>query len=583
MFRTSLAVAFFTFGPVAAATFDELVGKAVDRGVNFLKLRQAADGSFGTHRAGSTALATLALLECGTPSNDPAIQRAVSRVRSALPDLNDTYHLALAIMMLDRLGESSDAPLIHLMGIRLLEGQTTMGAWTYKTPTVSDEDQKKVRDLLERRELKTAPGAGNSPRTVDPDLLRRIDDLVRTAKDRDAQIRQANNRVSDNHDNSNTQFAILGLWGARRNGLPVDDALRRVDAYFRTTIDPATGSWGYQAGNNPRGKMAMTCAGLLGIAAHAGATRERLGKPPPTDKGGKPPAVRDPLKDPLVIAASAFVAAEMGLTVQGASGGVMDSERDYYALWSVERVGMVYSLHTIGPVAWYRVGATLILATQQPIGCWKASYEPEVDTSFALLFLKRSNLMPDLATALRAKPDPAKVDGKSTLKASADTPAAAKAAADPLAVLIRELQDGTPEQRTAAVALLRDAKGAENTDKLVALIPKLTGEAQKAVRDALAERLARMTADTLRTKLKDANGEVRRAAALACAIKEDTGLLGDLIAVLDDKDVWVVRAAGVALRQLTGQDFGPRADATNDDRVTAIAAWKEWWRMKRPK
>ncbi len=103
---------------------------------------------------------------------------------------------------------------------------------------------------------------------------------------------------------------------------------------------------------------------------------------------------------------------------------------------------------------------------------------------------------------------------------------------------------------------------------------------QKKARDALAERLARMTADTLRAKLKDANAEVRRASALACAMKEDKALVPDLITALDDADSWVVRAAAVSLRLLTGQDFGPAAGATAADRAKAVAAWKAWWKRQ---
>lgn len=568
MSRTLLIVLLST-GTATAATFDDLVVKAVDRGTSFLRVRQAADGSFGTYRTGSTALAALALLECGAPTNDPVVQRAAASVRLALPSLNETYHVALAALLLDRLGEPSDVPLIHVLGVRLLEGQTAFGAWSYKTPDVSEDEQKMVRALLERRELKTVPGG---QRPVDPDLLRRIENLARSAAER----QRTNASGGESHDNSNTQFAILGLWAARRNGLPVDDALQRVDAHFRRTIDLTNGSWAYQGQTTSRGRMAMTCAGLLGIAAHAGATLERQDKASLTDRGDKPLPRRDPRKDPMVIAATAYVGAELLLMTRS---GVV-TERDYYSLWSVERVGTVFSLQRIGPVSWYRTGATLILATQHPAGYWQASYEPEVDTCFALLFLKRSNLMPDLSAALRAKPDPAKANSKSSLHASGDAQVTPKPAADPLAALVREIQAGTPEQRAVAVAVLRNAKGSENTDKLVALIPKLSGDAQKAVRDALAERLARMTADTLRAKLKDANAEVRRAAAVASALKEDVGLTADLIAVLDDKDIWVVRAAGVALRQLTGQDFGPRADAKPDERAKSIAAWKEWWRTK---
>jgi hypothetical protein len=91
-----------------------------------------------------------------------------------------------------------------------------------------------------------------------------------------------------------------------------------------------------------------------------------------------------------------------------------------------------------------------------------------------------------------------------------------------------------------------------------------------------------MTADTLRGKLRDANSEFRRAAALACAAREERSMVGDLISTLDDKDFRVVRAVAVSLRSLTGEDFGPSASATPDQRAKSIAAWKAWWKNQSP-
>ena len=64
-------------------------------------------------------------------------------------------------------------------------------------------------------------------------------------------------------------------------------------------------------------------------------------------------------------------------------------------------------------------------------------------------------------------------------------------------------------------------------------------------------------------------------------MKDDSkAFVPDLIAVLDDKDNWVIRAAAVALRTITGQDFGPSAHATSDEKAKSIAAWKAWWKRQ---
>src|SRR5439155_6287306 len=68
--------------------------------------------------------------------------------------------------------------------------------------------------------------------------------------------------------------------------------------------------------------------------------------------------------------------------------------------------------------------------------------------------------------------------------------------------------------------ILRDTQGPRYTRALALSIPHLEADRRKEAREALAERLTRMSADTLRAMLKSGDAEVRRAAALACAMKE---------------------------------------------------------------
>jgi hypothetical protein len=148
--------------------------------------------------------------------------------------------------------------------------------------------------------------------------------------------------------------------------------------------------------------------------------------------------------------------------------------------------------------------------------------------------------------------------------------------------LARELLTADDDRQSRILDRLRDEKGAEYSDALASVIPQLSEELQRKARDCLAERLARMTVATIRAKLRDRNTEIRRAAALASAVKEDRTLTADLIATLDDTDVSVVRAAAVALRILTGEDFGPSANATPEEQTKSIAAWKAWWKKQIP-
>ena len=78
-------------------------------------------------------------------------------------------------------------------------------------------------------------------------------------------------------------------------------------------------------------------------------------------------------------------------------------------------------------------------------------------------------------------------------------------------------------------------------------------------------------------------GEVRRAGALACAMKDEKQLVPDLIAMLKDPEIPVARAALAALKDLTGKNFGPGTDASTAERDEAVTKWREWWAKQSPR
>ncbi len=118
----------------------------------------------------------------------------------------------------------------------------------------------------------------------------------------------------------------------------------------------------------------------------------------------------------------------------------------------------------------------------------------------------------------------------------------------------------TGAERTALLKKMRDRKGAEYTDALVSVIARLDADGRRTAREALADRLTRMKATTLREYLKDEAVEIRRAAALAVAQKEASSLIPDLIRLLSDPESLVERAAHAeALKSLSGKRFSAHA------------------------
>ena len=98
----------------------------------------------------------------------------------------------------------------------------------------------------------------------------------------------------------------------------------------------------------------------------------------------------------------------------------------------------------------------------------------------------------------------------------------------------------------------------------------------RATREALAERLVRMTPDTLRNMARDEEPELRRAAVLAMGMKDDAVFIPHLIAALQDDEDFVIRAAKASLKSITGQDFGPGPNPTAGEKKIAADAWAAW-------
>jgi hypothetical protein len=151
----------------------------------------------------------------------------------------------------------------------------------------------------------------------------------------------------------------------------------------------------------------MTGAGLLGLAVGLGVAAEP----------SRPAAADATARDPAV---------DKGLRALGRAFGLprgRQRQRDdltpgvnLYFLWTLERVAVLYNLREIDGRDWYRWGAEILVDSQSADGSWQlGGYPgslPAVDTCFALLFLHRANLVPDLSKRLQFVVDPATLDGR---------------------------------------------------------------------------------------------------------------------------------------------------------------------------
>jgi HEAT repeat protein len=111
-------------------------------------------------------------------------------------------------------------------------------------------------------------------------------------------------------------------------------------------------------------------------------------------------------------------------------------------------------------------------------------------------------------------------------------------------------------QQIQLLAKFKDGEGVTYTLALAEAIAQMKGKNQDRTRQALAERLSRLSEEDLRDRLRDDHREIRRAAAAACVLKGHDDLVPDLLDLLQDPEPGVVEAAQNALGHLTGRETG---------------------------
>ncbi len=350
--------------PNLPADQQKAVNDAIDRGVKYLKSNFPADGQWPNsgYQQGTSALVGLTLLQCDVPATDPIIMKCTNVVRRNCMENRSTYETSLAILFLDKLGQISDKPLIQRMAMRLIAGQAENGGWPYGCELLPDLRNAQLLSLL-LSTRGTPPTLGVSDPTRD--------------------------------DNSNTQFAMLALWAARRHDIPVENSL--VLAARRFCVSQSkSGTWGYHM-HDPEEKNtpAMSCVGLLGIALGKGAAAElvKIGVKPrdPKAPAMMPPGVDDQIGKGL---------AALDLAKYHFDGRSWPPDLSLYFVWSVERIGVMYNITRIQGRDWYQWGVGMLLPAQAQNGSWFTrsflGSSPPIDTCLALLFLKRVNLVQDL-------------------------------------------------------------------------------------------------------------------------------------------------------------------------------------------
>ena len=360
-------------GPVRAEVTAEQVRKAIDRGANFLLLRQRDDGSWPEmveYPGGVSALCALALLNVGVEADDPRMQKALKYLRKIPPER--TYVVALQTMVFARVKLAKDRELVLHNVKRRESAQTDQGPFKGG----SDGNRELIRrnvEWLESTQIVQGPFKGS---WTYPGIVHAYG------------------------DQSNCQFALLALHEAERVGVVANEQTWRLAKGYWEKCQNVDGSWGYTG--LPFGTGSMTCAGIASLVFAADQVQ-------PCDAR----VVGDRIECCVVWPAAKVDHVERGIRWLGQHYSVEHNPNNetwtLYYLYGLERAGRLTARRFIplpprlgqpSRADWYREGAEHLVRTQDNAsGSWRTlpprnpqwshSEEPLIGASFALLFLSK--------------------------------------------------------------------------------------------------------------------------------------------------------------------------------------------------
>lgn len=292
--------------PREAERLDQvLVDLAIERGVAALCGARGKDHpwEYASRPVGTTALVVLALHAAGLGRKDKAVKAGIKFLLES-PVPQYTYDAALVVMALEAVGGRRYRRRIVECAKLLIETQLDAGLWGYPT---------------------------------------------------------------GNGDNSNTQYAVLGLRAAARAGVKLPQRVwKKVRDHFLANRCE-DGGFAYTVGNTKHSSASMTAAGVSCLLICLENTR--LGE-------DEERVIRDAID-------AAFTAL----------GDVMKLDRDtLYALYGIERAGVLGRRTTMAGKPWYVPGALRLIERQGRSGFWTGNYNEAVQTAFAILFLKRATV-----------------------------------------------------------------------------------------------------------------------------------------------------------------------------------------------
>lgn len=357
---------------LARESLQTKINSAVDSGLKWLKNQAQKDGSFkeargeaGGHLLGVTALAFMALAYSGVSIDDPVMKLAYQFLLKQRP--SQTYDTALSLMAIEAkcLSKSGGSPANVASeddARKAIEG------------AIGEEERavvKKLTGFLVENQTKEGYWGYPAPR-------------------------------GGKYDHSNTKYALLGLKASSRCGEKVpSDVWSRAGRYLVSSqqkgasfegelawkgdsrwsnpIRGDQGGWAYFVGDkdaSPYGTM--VCGGLAGLLI-CESELERSKSLTDADAKSFSEATKS---------AAIWLTANYS-TRNCPPGGMAECSYWTHYLFALERAAIYLGVEKLGKGNWYLEGAFHLTRAQSRDGSWNRGLSI-IDTSFALLFLKRA-------------------------------------------------------------------------------------------------------------------------------------------------------------------------------------------------
>ncbi len=351
------------------------IDNAIDRGAAYL-LKQGAGphNAAGNMAGGEQAydeLILYTLVHAGVDPNDATYKALLDRAVTG--PLLRTYRVALTAMALATIDKSKYQLRISDCAQFLADNQCANGQWGYGEETQLLKREKPPEDVA------TGPSGGAKSAATGSSTkpLKRI-------------VVVAKRPGPAAGDNSNSQYAALGIRACFESGIEFESRIIKRAAEWWEICSGKGGGWGYSQngaythgnltilGDDPYGSM--TAGGIASLSIYRWILRQ------------------DHTRDKWVTGGVKFLSSNL---VFKKNPKHSDEKRwQYYWIYAIERAGMIFGTERFGSHEWYPEGVDFLLPAQKEDGRWQADGSHAIgDTCFAILFLRRATKgLPKVAT-----------------------------------------------------------------------------------------------------------------------------------------------------------------------------------------